>query len=513
MGMRILMVGRTGSLFVAILALHSYTLNAEGISPFKIRVVDNRTGRGVPLVELRTVNEIRYYTDSNGIAAFHEPGLMDTEVFFFVSSHGYSYPKDGFGMAGVRLQTQSGGESTVQIHRNNRAERLYRITGQGIYRDSLLVGEPVPLQQPALNGRVSGQDSTLAVPYRGKIYWFWGDTSRPEYPLGNFRVSGATSDLPSEGGLPPERGIDLHYFVDAKGFCKSLCPFKESGLIWIDGVLTVKDSSNREILIASYSHRKSLEEMLEHGLVVFNDERQEFEKVVEFDFEKKWQCPRSHPFRVREEGREYFYFPTPFPNTRVVADFASLQDQSRYEAFSCLKPGTRYRGKDSQLERLDGKLVYSWKTGTDPIGPSEEKELIERGILSLEEARFMPRDTDSGKPVVLHSGSVQWNPYLRGWLLIAVEIGGSSFLGEVWCALSDTLTGPWKKAVKIVTHDRYTFYNPVHHPFFDQQNHRAIYFEGTYATTFSDAPFATPGYDYNQILYRLDLSTLDELER
>ena len=34
-----------------------------------------------------------------------------------------------------------------------------------------------------------------------------------------------------------------------------------------------------------------------------------------------------------------------------------------------------------------------------------------------------------------------------------------------------------------------------------------IYFEGTYATTFSrpDAD-ATPRYDYNQVMYRLDLS-------
>src|SRR5262249_29623902 len=61
---------------------------------FKITVVDEDTGRGVPLVELRTVNNITLYTDSNGVAAFHEPGLMDQTVFFHVKSHGYEYPKD-----------------------------------------------------------------------------------------------------------------------------------------------------------------------------------------------------------------------------------------------------------------------------------------------------------------------------------------------------------------------------------------------------------------------------------
>src|SRR5260221_379508 len=32
---------------------------------FAITVVDDQTGRGVPLVELQTINNVRYYTDSN----------------------------------------------------------------------------------------------------------------------------------------------------------------------------------------------------------------------------------------------------------------------------------------------------------------------------------------------------------------------------------------------------------------------------------------------------------------
>ncbi len=52
---------------------------------FSIRVVDDATGRGVPLVELRTVNDVPYYTDSAGIVAFKEPGMMDQIVFFHVS--------------------------------------------------------------------------------------------------------------------------------------------------------------------------------------------------------------------------------------------------------------------------------------------------------------------------------------------------------------------------------------------------------------------------------------------
>ena len=67
------------------------------------------------------------------------------------------------------------------------------------------------------------------------------------------------------------------------------------------------------------------------------------------------------------------------------------------------------------------------------------------------------------------------------------------------------IAGPWGAAVKVATHDRYTFYNPVQHAFFDQEGGKLIYFEGTYANTFSGNPEQTPRYDYNQIMYRLDL--------
>jgi hypothetical protein len=60
--------------------------------------------------------------------------------------------------------------------------------------------------------------------------------------------------------------------------------------------------------------------------------------------------------------------------------------------------------------------------------------------------------------------------------------------------------------VKVVTHDRYSFYNPKQHPMFTPKNGRFIYFEGTYTNTFSGNPDVTPRYDYNQVMYRLDLA-------
>ena len=92
-----------------------------GDDPFVIRVVDQDTGRGVPLVELRTTGHIRVYSDSAGVVAFDEPGLLGKRVFFHISSHGYEYPKDGFGYRGVSLETvpdptPSSGEVVLRVH-------------------------------------------------------------------------------------------------------------------------------------------------------------------------------------------------------------------------------------------------------------------------------------------------------------------------------------------------------------------------------------------------------------
>src|SRR5947208_2733378 len=105
---------------------------------FKIAVIDEETGRGVPLVELETVGGLRYCTDSSGVVAFHEPGLMNRAVFFHVRSHGYEHAKDGFGYRGKTLQTKEGGSAKLRIKRLNIAERLYRVTGGGVYAESVL---------------------------------------------------------------------------------------------------------------------------------------------------------------------------------------------------------------------------------------------------------------------------------------------------------------------------------------------------------------------------------------
>jgi len=473
---------------------------------FAIEVADEATGHGVPLVELRTVNEIRYWTDSAGLVAFLEPGLMDREVYFYVASHGYEVPADGFGYRGVRLRTTPGATARVAIKRKNIAERLYRITGQGIYRDTVLLGRKPPIRVPLLNGRVLGQDSVFTVPYRGRLYWFWGDTSRESYPLGQFAMSGATSELPGRGGLEPAVGIDLVYFVDAEGFSRKMASLPEPGMVWLDAFTTLPDESGRERLVAHYGLMKSLGERLQHGLMVYDDQKEQFERVLRLKDDVRL-CPGGHVTRVTAGGQAYLYFAQPYALVRVKAEWKDLFDTAAYEAFTCLAPRSGYDKDAPALERgPDGRLVWGWKRDTAVVDEKRQKELVAAGKMRAAEGWIDLRDAAGGKPVQAHSGSVAWNAWRRRYVMVFGEVMGTSLLGETWYAEADAPEGPWRQARKIVTHDDYSFYNPVHHPCFDQDGGRVIYFEGTYSQTFSGAKIPTPRYDYNQIMYRLDLS-------
>lgn len=471
---------------------------------FQIRVIDAETKRGIPLVELETVNQILYVTDSNGIAAVNEPGLINQEVYFRIRSHGYEYPADGFGYRGKKLQVTPGGKAVLKMKRVNLAERLYRVTGGGIYRDSLLTGEPVPLQKPLLNAQVLGSDSVQNALFRGRVYWFWGDTNRPSYPLGNFQVPGAVSDLPDKGGLPIERGVNLDYFVDASGFAKKTCEMPGAGPTWIDALVTLKDKTGQERLFAKYVKVKAPLTVYERGLVEFNPETNQFEKRKVFDFDALLY-PVGHPVRYEIEGTQYILFGLAYPLTRVPASPKALADLSEYETYSYLKPGSG--NEDWIVERdAQGALAFAWRKNVPPLDADLERKLIQQGKIAEEEAYSRFRDIETKQVVQIHNSSVAWNAYRNKWTMIASQKNGTSMLGEIWYAEADSPLGPWKWGRKIVTHDRYSFYNPKQHPLFARDDGRLIYFEGTYTTLFSGNKVKTPRYDYNQIMYRLDLS-------
>ncbi len=507
-------------------AIFPHRASAEG-KPFEISVVDSVTGRGVPLVELETMDNRLHVTDSAGRVAFSEPGQMGVPVWFSMRSHGYEFPKDGFGMTGMRFTPRAGEKVIVKAKRLNIAERVVRLTGQGIYRDTVLLGEKPPLAEPLTNGGVVGQDSVQTAIYKGRIFWLWGDTMRMSYPLGNFRTACAWSELPGKGGLPPSQGADLHYYVGKDGFAKPMCPLDgKEGVVWLFGLCVVRDDAGAEKLVAHYARRAGLEKVFEHGIAVFDDGKEIFERAATLPLEEKWRFPRGRATPVRDGETDYIYFGDAGLCIRVRATLRDVLDPASYEAWTCAPDSSR-RGNEAgtpsageklarllpsaatnmPLRRPDGVLDFAWRKDAPPIESEQEAKWLKAGAIKPEECRVSPEDVATRQRVTLHEGSVRWNEFRKRWVLIAVQqFGKPSFLGEVWYAESVSPTGPWKRAVKIVTHDKYSFYNPSQHSFFDEDGGRTIYFEGTYSHTFSGRESRTPLYDYNQILYRLDLA-------
>jgi hypothetical protein len=476
-------------------------------SCFAIQVVDADTGRGIPLVELRTTNHLLYITDSAGWVAFDEPGLLGETVFFHISSHGYEAPKDGLGQRGRALKTSAGAKAKIELRRLNLAERLYRVTGQGIYSDSVRLGLSTPLQHPLISGQVMGQDSVQNAVLDGELFWFWGDTNRPRYPLGHFATSAARSRLPANGGLSPHAGVDLDYYVDRSGFSEPAFEVEGGKLVWLDGVMVVENEQGEPQIVGHYNVMKSLAERLEHGLAVFDPSTGKFKRQVKWPAEAALE-PHGQVMRVTDDEGDYFYFCNPFPRVRVKADWKSVFESREYEAYTPLAQGEVYKGADSKWAfNEQGQIVADWKRETPALTPQEAHEMVAKGDLSTSQARWNVLSADANKRVTLQSGNVAWNKFRQKYVMIAVELFGEhSVLGDVWYVESDRPEGPWTNAVRVAIHESYSFYNPRHHPYFDEEEGRYIYFEGTYTSTFSKAKYPTPRYDYNQVMYRLDLA-------
>lgn len=465
---------------------------------FKIRVIDQETKLGVPMVGLVPLSQEKYYTDSNGFIAFREPGLMNKKVYFEVLSEGYEYPLSLEGKRSVNLFCKPGDSVVVKVRRKSVAERLYRSTGLGIYRDSKLLEEDIPIENPLINAEVLGQDSNLATLYRGKIFWVWGDTFLPPHYNGNFSVAAATSLLPQDGGLDPNMGVNYKYFVNNNGESKSMIKLKKPGYVWFDWIATLKDKEGNEKLYAKYANVNAYFQNYERGIAIFNDDKELFEsyKNIPQWLDETHTC--HHPFKGFENEKEFIYFTSVFDFKKVEAKIEKVVSPNDYYAFTCLKEGTKFDPDNVQLDRdSNGKLIYGWKRNSDPIGIRNQENLIASGKIDPHEAWLQLTDITTGDRVTeISRGSISWNSFRKKWIMI-------SGAKDIWFSEADTPLGPWVYARKVAQHKSF-FYNPTHHSFLDQNGGKDIFFEGTF-TKFLSEEERVPGYDYNQLVYKLSL--------
>jgi hypothetical protein len=142
--------------------------------------------------------------------------------------------------------------------------------------------------------------------YNGEIFWIWGDTNKPGFPLGNFHASGATSQLPSAGGLDPDVGVDLTYFENSAGFSKPMAPpatVPGDGVTWLSGLTVLPDAAGDDVLFAYYG--KYLQDFTntEVGLIRFDPTQEVF--VEEVEFAAGTGRPKGQSFEIPDDGYVY----------------------------------------------------------------------------------------------------------------------------------------------------------------------------------------------------------------
>lgn len=456
---------RTVRCAAVVLWLAGVVLPSAASERFRIRIVDAENGWPVPLVELRTTHNVRFVSDNAGVAAFDLPELMNVETWLHVSGHGYSVPKDRFGYRGVRITPQPGKSVTIKVQRQLPAKRLGRITGGGIFGESQQLGD-----EPNWNEQgILGCDSVQNVVHEGKLFWGWGDTTLPHYPLGRFHMIGATTSLQPITAFEPPIRLRYNYIIDARRIPRNVAKMPGSGPTWLNGYVSLPDKSGKHRLGATYSKIKPPLSEYERGLCVWSEADNNFEhlKVVwsKSDAQPKPpQTPHGHPVLWTDSaGVKWAMFGDPFPSLKCPATFEGWSDPAQWHS----------------------------------LVPQESVRTI-----------------DSDEMIRPHRGAIAWNQFRKKWVTVFTQMyGDSSALGELWYAEADDPTGPWSQTIKVVSHESYSFYNPQLHSEFTDTGSPILLFEATYTRTFSKTKDPTPRHDYNQILYRLDLNELPHVAR
>jgi hypothetical protein len=201
----------------------------------------------------------------------------------------------------------------------------------------------------------------------------------------------------------------------------------------------------------------------EYGLALWNEKSEKFERLRVIWSRSASETnppalPDGHAVTWKDPNqRDWVLFGNPFPTLRCPASFEAWQDPKTWE----------------------------------PLQPQATLSGIQ-----------------NGKPAAVkpHTGAIAFHPVRKRWVTVFMQaFGHPSPFGELWYAEADSPVGPWGNAVKVLSHENYTFYNPALRLEFSRPDEPVLFFEGTYTREFSKNPLFTPRHDYNQVLYQLDL--------
>lgn len=255
---------------------------------------------------------------------------------------------------------------------------------------------------------------------------------------------------------------------------------------------------------------------------------------------------------------DYQYYTAPFVYARAHESAIETGNATEFESFTPLIQGC------NMSNPIIDKNGWGWKKNMPIFTQSDETELIEKGILSLNQSRYQTKYfahkttiTDNANVYMKHDhekrndaivinfgqGSVNWNEYLSKYILITEGYKN----GDIWLSISDgDMYGPWNKAYLIAQHNStgMVCYNPIQLPFMGLKqnininingsgtvNDQYIYFACTFTAMWSQTYPANqtawwnclfgqnshincanvvPRYEYNNLIYKVNLKQFSE---
>lgn len=457
--------------FIGVLLSSVSSCGAE----FGIHVVDESNGRGIPMATVRLANGATHLTDSAGWVRIDEPGLMHRKLRIEVNSPGYGLAAEDSDSNSLLVQLAASGDAVIKLVRLDIAERAYRITGAGIYRDSELLGREVPLPSGSFSSGLLSASGTQRITLGKKVLWCWRDALLSHERIPSLGVVGAFSQIPDSGGLDPTQGVHFSYLPTGSDQVESLLIAEEPGIMWIEGLASVQDENGADAVVAHYVRQGSKGERAEHGIALWTEE-QRFERIVVLGEEYEWQFPSGQAVRQRTNEQDWCYFASPFCHVRCPARLDAVRNPAAYQALTW----------DSSAK------APVWQQTLPPMTQRDESSWVAEG--RVQHPHTQVEDHATRKPVPVLDASIEWNPHHHCYIMIAASVDG-----DIWMAESTQIEGPWQRAIRIVNAEPGMCTKPVQHPFMNQEGGRIIWFETALLDT------NAPRYDGNELMHRLDL--------
>ena len=242
------------------------------------------------------------------------------------------------------------------------AKRLGRLTGAGLFAESQKLG----LEQCWKESGILGCDSVQLAEHGGKLFWAWGDTNLPNYPLGIFHTSSATTTIsPLKLFQPPVR-LTFNYFRDDKENPRGVAKMPGDGPTWLIGYVSLPDEEGQQRLCAHYTKIRGFLTAYETGLCVWDETTDSFKQhKVLWAKESGGGArppklePTGHPvFWEDSDGERWVLFGDPFPHIKCKATVESWSDPNSWIKLDA-QPSVRAAGSGEEIRPHRGSVVWS----------------------------------------------------------------------------------------------------------------------------------------------------------